>query len=501
MSETLLQMTGISKSFASVQVLRKVDFSVGRGEIHALLGENGAGKSTLMNILTGVLPPDTGQVSFDGKVLTPPITIPKTEAAGIAFVHQELNLINDLKVCENIFLNRELTGPMGRLRKAEMRRQTQELFDRLGVEIDPDALVDHLKASEKQLVEIARALHRKARLIILDEPTTALNNEEIEHLFGLLRKLREQEGTSFIFISHKMPEIFALADRYTVLRNGEFVREGKIADITPAEVTSAMVGRTFSEGEKYAPRPLGEPVLELNQLTGPGFHDVSLTVRKGEILGLTGLQGSGSTELLQCLFGDRRAVSGTVRIKGRTLRPGRIPSAMQTGVGMLPADRKENSVVPDLNLLENLVLAGYNLSALPMRVRGGEEQAAYGKYQKELNIRAEGPGMPITGLSGGNQQKVFLARWLDTGADILLLDNPTQGVDVGAKAEIYHLILQLAEQGKTILVNTLEIPELRQIADRCAVFYEGRVVAVLPHEEIDANRIMLYSTHAMEDER
>ena len=499
MSKTLLRMTGISKSFSSVRVLREVDFTVNRREIHALLGENGAGKSTLMNILTGVVTPDAGRVEFDGKVIAPPITIPKTEAAGIAFVHQELNLINDLKVYENIFLTRELTGPLGRLRKGEMRRQTAELFQRLGVQIDPDALVSGLKASQKQLVEIARALHRNAKLIILDEPTTALNNEEIAHLFDLLRNLRQKEGTSFIFISHKMPEIFALADRYTVLRNGAFVKEGQIADTTPAEVTSAMVGRSLAEGEAYSPRTLGEPVLELDHLSGPGFHDISLTVRKGEILGLTGLQGSGSTELLQCLFGDRSFTAGKVRVKGKALHPGQIHAAMKTGLGMLPADRKENSVVPDLNLLENMVLAGYNLSAWPVRVHAKEERASYQQYQKELNIRAASPAMPITGLSGGNQQKVFLARWLDTGADILLLDNPTQGVDVGAKEEIYHLILQLAAQGKTVLVNTLEIPELRQVADRCAVFYEGGLAAVLPHEEIEANRIMLYSTHAMEE--
>lgn len=497
MSETLLRMTGIRKSFSGVDVLKGVDFSVNRGEIHALLGENGAGKSTLMNILTGVIAPDAGRVEFDGQVLTP-ATIQKTEAAGIAFVHQELNLINDLKVYENLFLNRELTGVLGHLRKAQMRRDTKKLFESLGVWINPDAQVSELKTSEKQLVEIARALHRNAKLIILDEPTTALNKGEIDHLFALLRQLKKKK-TSFIFISHKMPEIFALADRYTVLRNGEFVEQGEIAEVTPTQVTCAMVGRSLAGGEVYEPRMLGKPVLELEGLSGPGFHNVTLTVRKGEVLGLTGLQGSGSTELLQAIFGDQAFTGGVCRVNGKNLRPGSIQDAMRAGVAMLPSDRKENSVLPDMDLLENMTLAGYNLADFPGRVQRKQEQARYEQYQKELNIRAAGPELPITSLSGGNQQKVFLARWLNTGADILLLDNPTQGIDVGAKAEIYRLILQLAEQGKTILVHTLEIPELRQVADRCAVFYEGGVVAELPRNEIEEQRVMLYSTHAMEE--
>lgn len=497
MSETLLRMTGIRKSFSGVEVLRGVDFSVNRGEIHALLGENGAGKSTLMNILTGVIAPDAGRVEFDGQVLTP-ATIQKTEAAGIAFVHQELNLINDLKVYENLFLNRELTGVLGHLRKAQMRRDTKKLFESLGVWINPDAQVSELKTSEKQMVEIARALHRNAKLIILDEPTTALNKGEIDHLFALLRQLKKKK-TSFIFISHKMPEIFALADRYTVLRNGEFVEQGEIAEVTPTRVTCAMVGRSLAGGEVYEPRMLGKPVLELEGLSGPGFHNVTLTVRKGEVLGLTGLQGSGSTELLQAIFGDQAFTDGVCRVNGKNLRPGSIRDAMRAGVAMLPSDRKENSVLPDMDLLENMTLAGYNLADFPGRVQRKQEQARYEQYQKELNIRAAGPELPITSLSGGNQQKVFLARWLNTGADILLLDNPTQGIDVGAKAEIYRLILQLAEQGKTILVHTLEIPELRQVADRCAVFYEGGVVAELPRNEIEEQRVMLYSTHAMEE--
>lgn len=493
--ETLLEMNHIRKAFSGVTVLRDVSLAVGRGEIHALLGENGAGKSTLMNLLTGVHPMDGGTVTFNGAPLAD-ITIPKSEAAGIAFVHQELNLINDLRVYENVFLNRELTGVLGSLRKKEMREITRKLFLELGVAIDPDAVVASLKTSEKQLLEIAKALFRKARLIILDEPTTALSNQEIEHLFSILRGLKEK-GTSFIFISHKMPEIFAISDRYTVLRNGAFVQTGAIADTTPAEITGLMVGGASGSGGGYVPRALGEDYLALEHFSGEGFSNISLTVKRGEILGLTGLQGSGSSELLQTVFGALPATGGQIMLGGKALKPGSIHRAMVAGAAMLPADRKENSVVPDMTILENMTLSEHTLSARKFHFNKKAELTRYEQQKAALDIKAASPELPITALSGGNQQKVFLARWLNTNAELLLLDNPTQGIDVGAKAEIYRLILQLAGEGKTILVNTLEIPELQQVADRCAVFYEGRLAAVLPHEQIEEHTVMLYSTNAI----
>lgn len=494
----LLEMNQIYKAFGGVPVLNGVDFTVEKGEIHALLGENGAGKSTLMNLLTGVHPLDRGSVTFDGAALEH-ITIPKSEAAGIAFVHQELNLINDLRVYENLFLNRELTGPLGRLKMREMSQIARDLFSELGVSIDPNALVSSLKTSEKQLLEICKALHRKARLIILDEPTTSLSNEEIDRLFSILRDLKEK-GTSFIFISHKMPEIFAIADRYTVLRNGTMIQSGSIRDITPTEVTKLMVGGSFFGANAYQQRPLGEPVLELQHFSGQGFQNIDLTVRKGEILGLTGLQGSGSSELLQGVFGEVPVTGGTLRIDGQPVKTGSIHKAMKARAAMLPADRKENSVVPDMTLLENMYLSEHTLSAGKLPIHKKAELARYEKQKELLDIKAASPELLITSLSGGNQQKVFLARWLNTDAELLLLDNPTQGIDVGAKAEIYQLILQLAQAGKTILVNTLEIPELQQVADRCAVFYEGEIVKVLSHEDIDEHTVMLYSTNAISQE-
>jgi len=490
----ILQMTGISKSFDGNQVLKDLDFSVERGEIHALLGENGAGKSTLLNILAGVLPGDAGTVVFDGVTYHDP-SIDQMEAAGLAFVHQELNVINDLTVSENIFFHHELTYPLGFLKRKQMVTQTRELFESLGVDIDPDIKVSQLTTGQKQLLEISRALHMHAKLMILDEPTTALGNDEIDHLFGVLRRLKA-EGATFIFVSHKIPEVFQIADSYTVLRNGELVRTGAIADASPLSITRDMVGEQYVNRDVYHGRELGDVVLELRSLTSDAFRDVSLSFRKGEVVALTGLAGSGASEVLQATFGAYPVTSGEVRVHGSVVGGG-IPGAARAGIGMLPTNRKENSVIPDVTVLENTYLAEHSLSASHPWISRKQEIARYLALKDTLNIHAPSFDMGVTSLSGGNQQKVFLARWLDTDADIMLFDNPTQGVDVGAKAEIYDLILQLAEGGKTIVINTLEVPEIQKVSDRCVVLYAGEVVATLAHEEINEHDVMLYATNAM----
>ena len=490
----MLQMSGISKAFFGVTVLDKVDFSVGKGEIHALLGENGAGKSTLMNILAGVHPRDGGTVVFDGQTLEH-ITVQATEHMGIAFVHQELNLFNDLKVYENIFLRKELLTPLGTLDKRRMIAQTQALMNRLGVDIDPTATVSELETSKKQLLEIAKALHADAKLFILDEPTTALNNNEIDHLFKIVRALKA-EGKSFIFISHKMTEIFTIADRYTVLRNGQLIASGDIADTTPTEVTLMMVGSSYSDADFYEPRQLGEPILELDHYSGEGFNDINLSIRKGEIVGFTGLKGAGVSELMQTVFGAKAPTGGSLKVAGQACAGG-IHNAMVHRVGMIAANRKENSILPDFTLLENNYVSEHTLSRRHQFIHRRQEVERFRKMRGMLNIRCNSEADLITALSGGNQQKVILARWLNTDADILLMDNPTQGIDVGAKAEIYKLILELARQGKTILVNTLEIPELQKVADRCIVFYHGSIHTELSHEDITEDKVMLAATNAV----
>lgn len=491
---SLLKMTEIEKSFNGVPVLKKVRLTVEKGEVHALLGENGAGKSTLMNVLSGVHTKDNGTIEFDGKLLEH-VTIKKSEELGIAFVHQELNLFNDMTVYENIFLRKEKVNRFGMCNKRKMVQKSRELFQELDVKIDPLEKVGNLKTSEKQLLEISKALFFKAKLLILDEPTTALNNEEIQRLFTVVERLKRQ-GTSFIFISHKMPEIFRVSDRYTVFRNGEFIGEGNIAEITPAEITEMMVGAKLSSEYVYEPRETGNTVLKLTDFSGPGFEGINLDVKKGQIVGLTGLQGAGSSEVMQCIFGVTKATGGTVEANGRNIPHHSVQKAMAAGIGMLAANRKENSVIGDMSLLENMYLAEHVLSAKKMHINKKMENRKFSEYKKMLNIKAQDSGDSILSLSGGNQQKVFIARWLNTNADILLLDNPTQGIDVGAKAEIYKLILELARKGKTILINTLEIPEIQRIADYCAIFYEGKIIKILEHKEINEQTVMLYSTNA-----
>ena len=490
----LLEMKNIDKSFNGVPVLKKVQLEVEKGEVHALLGENGAGKSTLMNVLTGVHPKDGGTIVFDGQ-MQEHMTIKKSEELGIAFVHQELNLFNDMTVYENIFLGKEIVNKFGRCNKKEMIRRAGELFSQLDVKIDPTEKVENLKTSEKQLLEISKALFFQAKLLILDEPTTALNNDEIDHLFQIIRNLKKN-GTSFIFISHKMPEIFRISDRYTVFRNGEYIASGTIDSVTPEEVTRLLVGNTDSFKDIYESREDGEVILRLTDYTGPGFEHINLDIRKGQIVGLTGLQGAGSSELMQCMFGITRATGGELWMEGSRIPASSTHKTMKAGIAMLASNRKENSVIPDMSLLENMYLAEHTLSAKSFVIHKKEEQSKYEKYREMLNIKAQDSSDSILSLSGGNQQKVFLARWLNTNADVLLLDNPTQGIDVGAKAEIYKLILELAKEGKTILINTLEIPEIQKIADYCAVFYEGRIVKILSHSEIDEQTVMLYSTNA-----
>lgn len=491
----ILQMSGITKAFFGVTVLDKVDFSVRKGEVHALLGENGAGKSTLMNILAGVYTRDAGKIVFDGQEMDH-VTVQSSEQAGIAFVHQELNLFNDLKVYENIFLRKELLTKAGTLDKKRMIAQTHELFRELGVDIDPTAMVSELETSKKQLLEIAKALHANAKLLILDEPTTALNNKEIEHLFGIVRHLQES-GKSFIFISHKMTEIFTIANRYTVLRNGQMIRSGEIAEITPAEVTKLMVGNSYSDSDIYTPRELGDPILELENYSGHGFENINLTIRRGEVVGFTGLKGAGVSELMQTIFGAMPETGGSCKVMEQAVTGNRIHKAMRNKIAMIAANRKENSILPDFTLLENNYVSEHTLSAKKPLIRKKMERQKFERLRGMLNIRCNGDGDLITSLSGGNQQKVILARWLNTEADILLMDNPTQGIDVGAKSEIYKLILQLAQNGKTILVNTLEIPELQKVADRCVVFYHGNIQSVLRHEEISEERVMLAATNAI----
>ena len=466
----ILEMNHISKSFGGAKALSDVHFEMEEGEVHALLGENGAGKSTLMNILSGVLTADSGKITFLGKEYTAP-TIKEMEEAGLAFVHQELNVINDLSVADNIFLRNEIRNRFGLINEKEQIKKTKELFESLGVDMDPTAMVSTLKTSEKQLLEICKALYRDARLLILDEPTTALSNDEIEHLFGILERLKK-EGKSFIFIS-----------------------SGLIKDVDAQKLTSEMVGVNYVDADYYEPRELGEDILRLHNFSGHGFSKVDLVVRKGEILAFTGLAGSGASEVMQTMFGVLPIEGGYIEVNGRKIT-GKIGSFMKSKISMLPANRKENSVIPDLSILENFYTSEHVLTKKKQFINEKKEEEKYLAQKEKLKIKAEDSSLGISSLSGGNQQKVFLARWLNTGAEVLLFDNPTQGVDVGAKSEIYRLILEFARQGQTVIINTLEIPEVQKVADRCVVFYEGRIATILEHKDVTEQVVMAYSTGA-----
>ena len=489
----ILEMKHISKSFGGSKALSDVHFEMEEGEVHALLGENGAGKSTLMNILTGVLPADSGKIVFMGKEYTSP-TIKEMEKAGIAFVHQELNVINDLSVADNIFLRKEIKNKFGLINEKEQIKKTRELFESLGVDMNPSEMVSNLKTSEKQLLEICKALYSDAKLLILDEPTTALSNDEIEHLFSILRRLKKA-GKSFVFISHKMPEIFSIADRYTVFRNGQYISSGRIADVDAQKLTSDMVGVNYVDADYYEPRELGEEILRLHNYSGHGFNKINLSVRRGEVLAFTGLAGSGASELMQTMFGVLPNEGGYIEVNGTKIT-GKIGKFMKSKISMLPANRKENSVIPDLSILENFYTSEHVLSKKKQFINEKAELEKYQIQKEKLKIKAENSSLGIASLSGGNQQKVFLARWLNTGAEVLLFDNPTQGVDVGAKSEIYRLILEFAKQGQTVIINTLEIPEVQKVADRCVVFYEGEIAAILDHKDVTEQVVMAYSTGA-----
>jgi ribose transport system ATP-binding protein len=490
-------MTDIDKSFFGVPVLRKVSLTVERGSIHALIGENGAGKSTLMNVLAGVYPRDGGSIRIDGKEIDA-MSIPRAKELGIAFVHQEISLFNDLTAAENIFLGQEITRG-GLLDKRNMDREADRLFASLGVDLKSGDLVRDLTTAQKQLLSICRSLFTNADLFILDEPTTALSNAEIENFFRIVRKLKE-EGKTFLFISHKMPEIFELCDHYTVLRNGRLISSGRIEDTNGEELARAIVGESFSQASFYTPRPLGAPVLAVDHLSGKGFEDVTFSARRGEIVGLTGLQGSGAGEMMETIFGLRTAASGTVQAEGEDITNHSTQSIMRHHVGMVPSNRKENSVFPTLDLLNNFALADFSVENAP-GFQKKRDLASYERYKKEMNLKANSPKDSILSLSGGNQQKVIVARWLKTDCDILLLDNPTQGIDVGAKDEIYRLLLSLAQKGKTVVFLTMETSEIRKCADRCLVFYHGAIVADLGRDEMDDATVMLYATGARKARR
>jgi ribose transport system ATP-binding protein len=491
----ILEMKQISKSFGPVNALDGVNFTVGNAEIHGLLGENGAGKSTLMNILGGALQANEGQILIDGQ-LVEDMTIHKSNALGIKFIHQELNLVNDLMVYENLFLGQEITNRAGMLDIKTMIARSKEVLKRIKVDINPVEIVSNLEPSRKQLVEIARALLFESKLIIMDEPTTALTNKEIEILFEIMRSLKGH-GLSIIFISHKMPELFAICEKYTVLRDGKFIETGYFKDINEQKATNLLVGRSIVDNQHVKAKISSPVVMQVAELTSKGhFRDISFDLHEGEVLAITGLHGDGRGELSEALFGARHVDSGTVTVHNKRLKLGDIRDVMRAGVGMVPRNRKERSIIKDMSILNNLSIAFFIAKHNKLLINKKEETERFRRNQKVTDIRVGNIDDDITSMSGGNQQKVIVSRWLELNSDIYILDNPTQGIDVGAKFEIYKIITELAQNGKSLIIFSAEFPEIYKIADRCLVMYEGHINAELDREHITEINVMHYATGA-----
>jgi ribose transport system ATP-binding protein len=492
-SAYIVQMKAIEKSFNTNKVLHGVDFSLKEGSIHALLGENGTGKTTLMNILGGVLSANTGEIFIDGQKMVMAKPSDATEK-GIAFIHQELTLVNDLNVFENLFLGAELKHGM-KLDKKEMVKKSREILKKMEVPLDPHTMVRSLNASYKQIVEIARALLKNARVIIMDEPTASLTDVEIEHIFTLMRGLK-QKGVSFVFISHKLNEVVEICDEYTVMRDGCVVASGEITEeITENELAKHMVGKELSYDDLYKSHDFGDVLLETKGLTREKeFTDINLTVRKGEIVGVTGLLGDGRSELFATIYGCNTEYKGEIFIEGKKVTMHSTPKAKKLGISYVPRNRKENGIIKDLSVSENMSLSILNYLKKTGLISKNKQLDSNQNYVKNLNIKVSDLNELITSLSGGNQQKVVLAKALGSEPKLVILDNPTQGVDIGAKLEIYSIIMKLALQGVSFVVLSSEAQEILRLCDQVYVMYHGKIKNTFNRDEATEEKIMVVAT-------
>lgn len=489
----LIEFSNIYKSFGPVEVLHGVSMSVKGGQIMALLGENGAGKSTLMNILGGLLRADSGEIFLDGSPVV--MRSPNESIAhGIAFIHQELSPVNDLRVYENMFLGREERNRFGFLDRAKMRQKARELLDDLEIEIDEETYMRDLDASHKQIVEITRALLCEARTIIMDEPTTSLAEHEIELLFKLVRKLVAQ-GVGIIFISHKLNEVKDLCTDYVVLRNGYVVASGKMDEVTTEQLSEHIVGHELAQMSRTAAMHHEDEVLRVEHLSRERqFSDVSFSVKSGEILGVTGLLGDGRSELFRSIFGDTPDYEGQVYLDGQPFHAKSTSQAIRAGIVLVPSNRKENAIIPDLSVLFNGTLATLKRYCRLGLLRRAPQESEFLVHATDFRLKYGKLDDLVTTLSGGNQQKVVLSRWLNTNPRVLILDNPTQGVDIGAKQEIYEIIRKVASTGVAVVVLSGEGQEIIRLCERTLVMYHGRIVGELRGDDMTEQAIMKYAT-------
>jgi ABC-type sugar transport system ATPase subunit len=495
-SKQILKVEEISKRYGGVQALNKVHFDLNYGEVHALVGENGAGKSTLIKVLGGIVPRDGGRITFEGRDVT--YNSPaEAQAAGIAIIHQELSMMPHLSVMENLFMN-SMSRRYGMVRWAEMRRRTREALALVDLHVNLNVPVQDLPISQRQMIEIARALSANAKLIIMDEPNSSLSETETERLFNLIHTLKAQ-GIAIIYVSHKIDEVLAISDRITVFRDGGYIGTIDTVGATEEKVINMMVGRELDRSAISAPTHGDEILLEVRDLTGPGYQHINFDIKKGEILAFSGLIGAGRSEVMSTIFGANRRTSGEILLEGQPVHFRSPSDAIRKGIAMVQEDRKVLSLFMDMAITHNVSMA-----QLPRMTRTGtinhrSERALVNDFVKRLDVRLASISNAVGSLSGGNQQKTVLARWLATLPKLLILDEPTHGVDVGAKAEIYELIRALARSGVGILLVSSELPEVLALAHRVAVMHEGRLTGIVNRMDATEEALMAYATGVRDD--
>ncbi|MEK3787061.1 MULTISPECIES: sugar ABC transporter ATP-binding protein [Paenibacillus] len=488
-----IQMQDIHKAFGTNQVLSGVNFELQEGEVHALMGENGAGKSTLMNILIGLHQRDQGKITVDGKETY--FGSPKeAEELGITFIHQELNVWPEMTVLDNLFIGKEITSSLGLLNTKQMKALANEQFAKLSVRIPLERPAGECSVGQQQMIEIAKALMTDAKVIIMDEPTAALTEREIQKLFGVIASLKKN-GVSIVYISHRMEEIFTICDRITIMRDGRTVDTKAIAETNFDEVVRKMVGRELTERYPVRNPSYGEVVLEVRNASSKGiFQNVSFEVRAGEVLGFAGLMGSGRTEMMRTIFGLDRMDSGELFIRGHKVNIRKPTDAVSHGIGFITEDRKDEGLVLDFSIRENMVLPNLFSFSSKGFISGAKEQEFVDTLIQRLQIKTQSSETSARNLSGGNQQKVVIAKWVGIGPSVLILDEPTRGVDVGAKREIYQLMNELTDRGVAIIMVSSELPEVLGMSDRVAVVHEGHISGVLSREEATQEKIMTLAT-------
>lgn len=492
MNELLLKMESIEKSFPGVHALKSCRFDLHKGEIHALVGENGAGKSTLMKILTGIHMADSGKVYLENEIVKFKST-KDAQLAGISMVHQELNLMNHLTVAQNIFIGRESNGLF--LQDKSINQLTEELFNRLNIKLNPEEKVGNLSVSHQQMIEIAKAISYDAKIIIFDEPTSALTDVEIDDLFKIMNELKKK-GVAMVYISHRMEEIKRISDRVTVMRDGEYIGTNNAAEVQIEEIIQMMVGRVTYETHKKMSTINKEAsvVLKVDNMSSKDVKDVSFELHKGEILGVAGLIGAGRTELARLIFGADKKTNGDIHLNGQKVHIKTPFDAVKYGIGYLSEDRKRYGLAIGMSIANNIVLPSLDEYVATGLINEKKIQSDAADYIGKINIKTPSVNQLVKNLSGGNQQKVIIAKWLLKNCDILIFDEPTRGIDVGAKSEIYKIINNLAASGKSIIMISSELSELLRMSDRVLVMCEGSHTATLSSDEIEQNTIMKYAT-------